>query len=1467
MKLYRTYARRLVIANWKGIVFHCFDLDRHVTGLEGQNGSGKTTVMAAFVTAILPNLRLLEFKNINGAVSATRGDGGLWGRLGEQGISYAVIEWITPRGKSIWAGVALLRGAMPAIDVKSFIIEDVPTEASPYEILLVRDGERSVIPQLNALRDQINFRGGKLTICKTLAEYMKSLFDLGITPLPMTTHEEQERFYRVLSTSMQGSALASLIQTGLRDYLLLEDATLERRTVLMRDALEQCRITRGQLDEAEKAHAEISGLFDAAWKMTSFALFGALGRYEQELGNWRQQACLAKQVRRRHACDTEKAAGLQELVDSLSLQLSTTEQQAQAASIDLQSKEQAHKLRTQLQTADEERAELTQSAAAARLQCEQYELAERQAMLVQQRAEDEHTRLAEELGNTQQAYEGLIRRVTELRIAREHWAAAQAVMVPLRVDQHTAAAIKNVVDVQYEVATLRQTDAQARFDAFDQQRERFENLYAKISKLARAQSKTPPSMQGAHAYAMALEVRRREQLVAADAIDRLEHDLAYARNTAGEQRAVRQQAEKLGIHSGAELSDAQAMVHAELAKNQTEQNALGIELATRQERLLEVKGKLPTLQEALRCYQLASNFRAELAALDTAWSPLTSAAEVQRMADLKRQEQFVVQEHRGVAEKDLYLLRHRIGQLESSTGTLDPRIATVAAHVEGSLLAQRFDDLAAGEAATTEARLGLFADAIVVDQPAHAARLAAELGDRPDTLLFMSEQLARQSLDAISLDDSELVTQGKLPQLLARLTRRPERPVLGRRARQLEMTRLKNDVTMLEAALAGLHEQARTLQRSLGLASDWLALGSAAWEPNPEPAYHALQVEVRTLTQTIATLQARADSLREQAVRADHRRGRLVELESRRSLLDPPLFAQTVLQLERELKAGQEARAWLRQHGDAVTQILAELPILAAVPVAGQLQALEQQMARLTSSRAHLARQRDALQRLLSVIDHLDRDDDERQYHEQGSVIDALKKKLTPAKTLLDISRGQLKEARELTRSAATSNALQQGNLQAKEAQCLSLQQELAATGATGSTDEVCLSRRHLERLRALLAQLTPAREAANKQHIEAVTLLGSLTDVMAAQDKAATQQLSVLRGERQAKRELQRVVDELGLHGKIDTTANRQKHLPPGSPINAFHASQEQQGILLERLRSYPDVLEKVKRIEGFAEDAGKRRAIQTLHAWQRVRLHIEQRIPRTIATADDPQLALAQMTEKLGELRRTLLVQEQDMRNRSSGLADGISVRLRSARALVNRLSHELEQVRFGSIQGLTIKSSQPEDMETMLNCLRQHNQLSLFDSGLPLEETLAQMYHRETGGTIKGTKLLDYRNYLRLHLEVQRLNGKWEATDGLSTGEAIGVGAAVLIMILRTWNDEANRLSGAAGYAMQQILLDEANRLDQSALDTLTEFCQRMDVQALVAAPGLDKPRRSTVFQLQRSLRGREEYVTIRGTRMSA
>ncbi len=52
--------------------------------------------------------------------------------------------------------------------------------------------------------------------------------------------------------------------------------------------------------------------------------------------------------------------------------------------------------------------------------------------------------------------------------------------------------------------------------------------------------------------------------------------------------------------------------------------------------------------------------------------------------------------------------------------------------------------------------------------------------------------------------------------------------------------------------------------------------------------------------------------------------------------------------------------------------------------------------------------------------------------------------------------------------------------------------------------------------------------------------------------------------------------------------------------------------------------------------------------------------------------------------------------------------------------------------------------------------------------------------------GEELLDYRNYLELSVEVNRGTDGWlQAESGaLSTGEAIGTGQSILLMVTQSW-----------------------------------------------------------------------------------
>ena len=99
--------RSLTLINWNGFFARTFDLDDLVTTLSGGNGAGKSTTMAGFVTALIPDLTLLHFRNTTeaGASGGSR-DKGLYGKL-RPGVCYAILDTINSHRQRALVGVRL----------------------------------------------------------------------------------------------------------------------------------------------------------------------------------------------------------------------------------------------------------------------------------------------------------------------------------------------------------------------------------------------------------------------------------------------------------------------------------------------------------------------------------------------------------------------------------------------------------------------------------------------------------------------------------------------------------------------------------------------------------------------------------------------------------------------------------------------------------------------------------------------------------------------------------------------------------------------------------------------------------------------------------------------------------------------------------------------------------------------------------------------------------------------------------------------------------------------------------------------------------------------------------------------------------------------------------------------------------------------------------------------------------------
>ena len=185
--------------------------------------------------------------------------------------------------------------------------------------------------------------------------------------------------------------------------------------------------------------------------------------------------------------------------------------------------------------------------------------------------------------------------------------------------------------------------------------------------------------------------------------------------------------------------------------------------------------------------------------------------------------------------------------------------------------------------------------------------------------------------------------------------------------------------------------------------------------------------------------------------------------------------------------------------------------------------------------------------------------------------------------------------------------------------------------------------------------------------------------------------------------------------------------------------------------------------------------------------------------------------------------------------------------------------------------------ESHEILLNSLacpdKTHQQL--FDnSRLTFSEAMAKLFQRvnphidmgQRSPQVMGEELLDYRNYLEMGVEVNRGSEGWlQAESGaLSTGEAIGTGQSILLMVVQSWEEESRRLRSKDIVPCRLLFLDEAARLDAKSIATLFELCDRLNMQLLIAAPENISPEKGTTYKLVRKVFKDHEHVHVVGLR---
>jgi len=1470
----RCVARALVLVNWKGVFYERYLLDRHVTALEGANGAGKTTVMIAAYVALLPDLSKLRFTNV-GETGATGGDRGIWGRLGEGGRpSYTVLQLVLPEGRSLLVGIELERKAEPTLELTPFMIESLDPSIRLQQLLLHRSEQHDEIPTLPQIRERAKQLGANVTTFGSVKDYFTTLFDLGITPMRLAEEEPRQKFSEMLRTSMTGG-ISRALTSQLRSFVLKQESGLSDTLARVRSNLGACGRTRTEVTEARLLEHEMSGIHDAASHMLT-AAFGAVQR------STREQARSAEASRRRHE---DAIAELRRVEDA-------------TASAEVRQSELTGRLGHARKTLEDARARPDQIARALTLQASVTTLAIELAAATEdaaerrrdhaQAAEDRtaaRARLAEaqaELVRSAQGLADLQAGLDELHRKAHGHRLASAKLEELRellqvpqfdvgeITLHRRALLEALESIDRELA---RRDRERSCAAMKRQDQRV--AVAVLERIAQR-----PVEGDTHGFATAQLRRLRglEDLAAQLGALRRTHD-ELCRH--GERHLeIRRQLTLLGLGDlpwdGPSLLDRLSGLESTIAA------------ATEEERQAEWQARdAAHTAETLRVQLVDLEARAALAGrLQAATSclerwggpfPRTRAALDEQRERLVR-EQFVVRSRVEVLTRERTQALDAAAKLEASHAEgPSPALLELRERLNAEFLVERYEETDPNEAGHIEAILGPLVEALVVEDPDAAAALL-DKGSRPKGAEGGGTELDHVWLIAATADplaDARVRPELGQSDLICvvttsglRVSRRPLRPSLGQRARQQRCVELRDAAHAIEENLEVLESEVRRLQEPLE-AIERLELGFAVWQQG-DPTTSLATLESKRADyaglgeRSLRTAEQARETAKTARTQANALRGLLLEFGGHRD--DSP---ERAADIRAALDIAEAAQAELERTVDDRRSLLEAIDGLRlAAPDDALLATWDQE-------RDALERTRDRHFATLAALDTLEQfawglawSDAERILRDQSELGPALRHQHEQAAVNIEIAKHEL-ERIELAWELATATKQQsEAHLEVIRTHHRRAQHEFERERTPDATPEA------LQAAHAELAEFGDRVTALTAEEREQTTQLALLRDHAARVHRTIAEAAEALQRDQAAARAFRTIWEDL----------QRQAHEggitlpePPSdderSSVDLEPEARSQFSLLVDRLRAARGGSELIGPIEATFRGTD-RTATNALGVWFLVRDGLKNRLPAHITLDEDPLAGLRRLRDDLRRLETRLLRQEEDLRGNSEDIARGIDVQIRRATHQVKQLNRSLSGVGFGSIASIRICIERVESMETVLTALRDGSaQQLLFHSKMSIEDAMDEIFRRYGGGGRAGAqRILDYREYIDLRVEVKRRSSPdWEPANPtrVSTGEAIGIGAALAMVILSEWERDARLLRAQRSTGCLRFLfLDEANRLSQDNLAVLFDLCEQLDLQLLIAAPEVAHAQGNTTYRLvRRQLEDGREEVWVSGRRSSA
>ncbi|EML1935436.1 chromosome partition protein MukB [Providencia vermicola] len=1456
--------RSLTLINWNGFFARTFDLDELVTTLSGGNGAGKSTTMAAFITAMIPDLTLLHFRNTTeaGATSGSR-DKGLHGKL-RPGVCYAILDVLNSKHQRVMVGVRLqqVAGRDKKVDIKPFMIQGVPIATVPTEILTeVLDGRQAKVIALNDLKERMEQQEGiHFKQFNSITDYHSVLFELGVLPKRLRSASDRSKYYRLIEASLYGG-ISSAITRSLRDYLLPENSGVRKAFQDMEAALrenrltlEAIRVTQSDRDLFKHLISQATDYVSADYMRHSnerrIHLDSAMAARSELFASRKQlrqeqvrSVEIARELNEQNSASSDLEADYQAASDHLNLVQTALRQQEKIDRYQADIEELTYRL--------EEQSEVVAEAT------EQQEELEARS----EAAEIEVDELKSQLADYQQALDVQQTRAIQYQQALQALTRARELCQLPELSIDNADEWLETFEAREQQATEALLTLEQKMSVADAAHSQFEQAYQLVRNIVGEVSRSD-------AYQQARSLLRdwSSQQHLAERVQPLRMQLSELQQRLdSQQNAERLLSEFCKRHNKSYEPDELDALMAEIEAQQ-EELSIGVNesgerrMQMRQE-IEQIRQRIQTLTTKAPAWLMAQEALTQLNE-QSGESFESSSAVTEYMQQLLEQEREITVERDEVAAQRRELEK-QIERLSQPSGAEDSRLLALAERFGGVLLSEIYDDITIDDAPYFSALYGPARNGIVVQDLSAVRSQLETLQDCPEDVYFIEGDPSSFDDSVFDAEEFENAVLVRSSDRQWRFSRYPEVPLFGRAARETHLDALTLERDSLAERYATLSFDVQKIQRAHQAFSRFIGQHiSVAFEADPEAEIRILNQKRTELERSLAQFEEQTQQQRQQFVQGKESVSALNRLLPLVGLLMDETLADRVDEIRDELSEAEEAAHFLNKHGQSLIKLEPIVTVLLSDPE--QHDQLRQDYETAKHSQQIAKQQAFALVEVVQRRAHFSYSDSTGMVNENADLNDKLRQRLEQAE-------GERSRARELLRQQQSQSAQfnqvlasLRSSFDTKQEMLKELEAEMQDIGVKADPDAQERARIRRDELH----QSVMANRTRINQLEKQLTLCEAEMENLQKRIRKLEKDYYLLREQVVSAKAgwcaVMRLVKDNGVERRLH---RRELAYTDGDSLRSM--SDKALGALRlavadnEHLRDVLRLSEDPKRPE---------RKIQFFIA---VYQHLRERIRQDIIRTDDPIDAIEQMEIELARLTEELTAREQKLAISSKSVANIIRKTIQREQNRIRMLNQGLQSVAFGQVKGVRLNVNIRESHSLMLTVLSEESELhqDLFTSQrLTFSEAMAKLYQRlnpqiDMGQRLPqtiGEELLDYRNYLELEVEVNRGSDGWlKAESGaLSTGEAIGTGMSILVMVVQSWEEESRRLRAKDIIPCRLLFLDEAARLDAKSIATLFELCERLEMQLIIAAPENISPEKGTTYKLVRKVFDNREHVHVVG-----